>query len=333
MSSSTFTFALIKSEALAQGHYLDVMGAIRNGGLSVVSERHLSLSRADAARLYANSIGQDYHDRLMGSVTGAAGVVLLVLAGDNAVRCWRQLIGPSDPRLAGPDTIRGRFGTKLPDNVVHGSDSDRAARREVLLAQAILHDAWFGKGVVPCPEKYRPEVELQDLETPFTFTMDGDQWRMTMDEVINRVHNLVKHPVPNHQFEHMIPLIKQSARDPVHLAAFRRRILNGSARSLWLPLALPRDHGCGHGFDYNTIDSDLGPLRHVAHRAITRLMPDCLVEKDRMADAMRDRAAARFFMRVLDVNACRLDRTATPDDDPPAPRRRPTTTAGIVATV
>jgi nucleoside-diphosphate kinase len=66
--------------------------------------------------------------------------------GNHAPARLRALIGPTDPALAGPDTIRGRYGTdtlaagqaehRLIDNLVHTSDDPDSARREFVI--------WFG---------------------------------------------------------------------------------------------------------------------------------------------------------------------------------------------
>ena len=45
----------------------------------------------------------------------------------------RTLMGPTDPAGAPPGTIRGDFGLEVTENLVHGSDSEAAAAREIAL--------------------------------------------------------------------------------------------------------------------------------------------------------------------------------------------------------
>jgi nucleoside-diphosphate kinase len=40
-------------------------------------------------------------------------------------------MGPTNPAEAPPGTIRGDLGTVLTENLVHGSDGDESAKREV----------------------------------------------------------------------------------------------------------------------------------------------------------------------------------------------------------
>jgi len=51
--------------------------------------------------------------------------------GDNAVLAIRELMGATNPADADPGTIRGDLASKLEENVVHGSDSEESAEREL----------------------------------------------------------------------------------------------------------------------------------------------------------------------------------------------------------
>ena len=54
-----------------------------------------------------------------------------VLEGHEAVRAARQLIGATDPLEAAPGSIRGDLALEVTFNMVHGSDSDASAEREI----------------------------------------------------------------------------------------------------------------------------------------------------------------------------------------------------------
>lgn len=67
-------------------------------------------------------------------------VLALSLIGDNAVKSWRDLLGPTNPIMAkqqAPDTLRAKFGSVNPKNACHGSDSTASAFREL--------DFFFGR--------------------------------------------------------------------------------------------------------------------------------------------------------------------------------------------
>ena len=61
------------------------------------------------------------------------------LVGENAVKGWREAIGPTNTATAkaeAPQSLRGLFGTDATKNAVHGSDTLGSYKRE--------HDFWFG---------------------------------------------------------------------------------------------------------------------------------------------------------------------------------------------
>ena len=58
-------------------------------------------------------------------------VAILLLEGDNIVERFRKLIGPTDSKIAGPETIRGKYGIDKSINVIHGSCSKEEAIIEI----------------------------------------------------------------------------------------------------------------------------------------------------------------------------------------------------------
>ena len=58
-------------------------------------------------------------------------VVIQVLAGDNAVKKYREIMGATNPDNADDGTIRKLFALNVQENSVHGSDSDENARKEI----------------------------------------------------------------------------------------------------------------------------------------------------------------------------------------------------------
>lgn len=58
-------------------------------------------------------------------------VMIMVLTGENAIEKLRNLMGPTDSSKASKDTIRGKFGTDITYNAIHGSDSKESAEIEI----------------------------------------------------------------------------------------------------------------------------------------------------------------------------------------------------------
>ena len=57
--------------------------------------------------------------------------VPIVLEKENAVEEFRKLIGATDPTKAADGTIRKLYAANIQENIVHGSDSDENAAKEI----------------------------------------------------------------------------------------------------------------------------------------------------------------------------------------------------------
>jgi len=130
MSNVEHTFALIKAHAI--GHAAEIILRATRAGLVLYrpSHNYRKFTLEDAEFLYAEHAGRPYMGDLIKSVTKDS-VAVYVLSGVNAVTRWRRLLGATDPEKAVPGCIRGDFGTILPDNAAHGSDSVKSAIREI----------------------------------------------------------------------------------------------------------------------------------------------------------------------------------------------------------
>ncbi len=62
-------------------------------------------------------------------------IVAIIASGNRVIEGFRSLAGATDPTVAAPGTIRGDLardqGTKVMQNLVHGSDSPESAAREI----------------------------------------------------------------------------------------------------------------------------------------------------------------------------------------------------------
>jgi nucleoside diphosphate kinase len=108
---------------------------------------HTQLTEEVAREFYAEHEGKWFFKRLIGSMTSGPCVVLLFIfpsieQTQDQIAAMRAMAGATDPVEArkhyvegDPDgpTVRALFGTKLPDNAVHVSDSVEAGDREAAI--------------------------------------------------------------------------------------------------------------------------------------------------------------------------------------------------------
>lgn len=124
------TFALIKPDAVSAGNQGGIVAHIQKQGLRVVALRSLRLSRTQAEGFYYVHKERPFFGDLVSFMTEGP-IVAMVLEGENAIKRWRDIMGPTNASEAGPDTLRGQFGTNIERNAVHGSDAEETAAFEM----------------------------------------------------------------------------------------------------------------------------------------------------------------------------------------------------------
>ncbi|HWX52347.1 MAG TPA: nucleoside-diphosphate kinase, partial [Solirubrobacteraceae bacterium] len=126
------TLILVKPDAFARGLTGEILARFERKGLKIVAMRHMTVTREEAESHYAEHAERPFFGELVQFITSAP-IVALVLEGPHAVRAARQVIGATDPLEAAPGSNRGDFATEVGTNMVHGSDSEESARREISL--------------------------------------------------------------------------------------------------------------------------------------------------------------------------------------------------------
>ncbi len=124
------TFIIVKPEAVQRGLIGTVLTRFENRGLKVKRLEVRQITRGLAEVHYAHLADKPFFGGVLDSLT-AGPAVLGILEGENAIELVRTLLGATDPMKAAPGTIRGDYGTVLPCNVVHASDSPESAAREL----------------------------------------------------------------------------------------------------------------------------------------------------------------------------------------------------------
>jgi nucleoside-diphosphate kinase len=124
------TFFIVKPDAVRARALGKVLAMIEASGLSIVAGRIRRLTTDDAQRFYAVHRERPFFGDLVTFMTSGP-VFVGVLEGDNAIKRWRDLMGPTDSKKAPKGTVRGEFGTDVEQNASHGSDAPETARAEV----------------------------------------------------------------------------------------------------------------------------------------------------------------------------------------------------------
>jgi nucleoside-diphosphate kinase len=124
------TLVLVKPDGVKRGLAGEVVSRIERKGLRLVAGRLFVIDRELAGRHYAEHTEKPFFGELVSFITSGP-VLALAVEGHEAVSVVRTLMGPTDPAKAPPGTIRGDFGLEITFNLVHGSDSEESAAREL----------------------------------------------------------------------------------------------------------------------------------------------------------------------------------------------------------
>ena len=129
------TLILVKPDAFARGLTGEILARFERKGLQIAEMKRMVATREIAEEHYAEHKERPFFGELVDFITSGP-LVALVLEGDEAVVAARQLIGATNPLESATGSIRGDFATQIGENLVHGSDSDESAAREIAI--------WFG---------------------------------------------------------------------------------------------------------------------------------------------------------------------------------------------
>ena len=132
------TLILVKPDAFQRALTGEVLARFERKGLRISALKKVTATEEIAHEHYAEHKEKPFFGELVDFITGGP-LVAAVLEGPEAVKAARQLIGATNPVEAAPGSIRGDFALEVTFNMVHGSDSDESAAREIAI--------WFPEGV------------------------------------------------------------------------------------------------------------------------------------------------------------------------------------------
>ena len=124
------TLIILKPDAVQRGLVGQILTRFENKGLQIVGLKAMRIPQQLAETHYEPHKGKPFYAGLVGFMTSSP-VVVLALAGKDAINISRKLMGKTFGSQAEPGTIRGDFGVSNAFNLIHGSDSPESAAREL----------------------------------------------------------------------------------------------------------------------------------------------------------------------------------------------------------
>ncbi|MCD3218259.1 nucleoside-diphosphate kinase [Mammaliicoccus sciuri] len=124
------TFLMIKPDAVQRNLIGEVVSRLERKGLKLVAAKLFQANEELAKEHYAEHVEKPFFNDLVNFITSGP-VFAMVVEGKNVVEVTRTLVGETNPTKAAPGTIRGDYGIDLGRNIIHGSDSNESAEREI----------------------------------------------------------------------------------------------------------------------------------------------------------------------------------------------------------
>jgi nucleoside-diphosphate kinase len=124
------TFSIIKPDATRRSLTGEINARFEKGGLRIVAQKRLWLTRGQAEAFYAVHKERPFFNDLCNFMISGP-IVVQVLEGENAIARNREMMGATNPANAAPGTIRKDFAESIEANSVHGSDGPETAAQEI----------------------------------------------------------------------------------------------------------------------------------------------------------------------------------------------------------
>lgn len=124
------TFIMIKPDGVQRNLIGEVVSRFERKGFQLVGAKLITVSRELAEEHYGEHKERPFFGELVDFITSGP-VFAMVWQGDHVISVARQMMGATNPKDAAPGTIRGDYGLTVGKNVIHGSDSQESAEREM----------------------------------------------------------------------------------------------------------------------------------------------------------------------------------------------------------
>jgi nucleoside-diphosphate kinase len=124
------TLIIFKPDAVQRGLCGQILSRFEQKGLQLIGMKLMKIPAQLAETHYEPHKGKPFYPGLVKFMTSSP-VIVLALAGKDAINIARKMMGKTFGSQAEPGTIRGDFGVSNSFNLIHGSDSPESATREL----------------------------------------------------------------------------------------------------------------------------------------------------------------------------------------------------------
>ena len=130
MNNFERTLSIIKPDAVERNLVEDIKNIFLKNNLKIKDSKKIQITKEEASEFYKVHQSKPFYNDLCAYLSSGP-IVVMILEGSGAVAANRKLMGATNPKEAGENTIRKLFGISIDKNSVHGSDSLENAEKEI----------------------------------------------------------------------------------------------------------------------------------------------------------------------------------------------------------
>ena len=124
------TLVILKPSAVQRGLIGEITTRFERKGLHLIGMKMMQLTDEILNEHYAHLSERPFFQRVKNSMM-ASPVVVCCYEGVDAIQIVRSMTGATNGRVAIPGTIRGDYSVSSQENIIHTSDSPKAALEEI----------------------------------------------------------------------------------------------------------------------------------------------------------------------------------------------------------
>ena len=126
------TFLAIKPDGVQRSLVGKIISRLEEKGFKLVAMKLMKVSKELAEKHYGEHKGKPFFNGLVNFITSGP-IIAMVWEGKEAISALRKTMGKTNPLEAELGTVRGDYGIDIGRNIVHGSDGEESAKREISL--------------------------------------------------------------------------------------------------------------------------------------------------------------------------------------------------------
>ncbi len=126
------SLVLLKPDCVQRKLMGQVLARFEAKGLRIVAMKMMRVTPELSKQHYAEHVSKPFYQGLEAFITSAP-VLAMAVEGLEAIAVIRNMLGATSGLKAAPGTIRGDFSCSRQMNLVHASDGEQAAARELEL--------------------------------------------------------------------------------------------------------------------------------------------------------------------------------------------------------